>query len=143
MVEKQNRGEESEYVVARNMAEVAKRRAKRESWEAMGRRMEEELGRDNDRFLYGIAKSYRKTKATSANIKNSAGEVLVGAEEVNDRWTEYFQSLLNLEMELDERDKIEEAVGEQVLGEEFTMEELQWALKKMKNGKFPGVDGVG
>ena len=94
---------------ARNAAEVVKRRAKRDSWMELGKKLENEVGKNNNKFLYGIAKSYRKNKSKIVNIKGESGEILTGAQEINDRWTNYFESLLNavFDGEVEEREEQE------------------------------------
>ncbi len=52
--------------------------------------------------MYGLAKSHRKEKVKEYNIKDINGNVLTDRSEVNDRWSEYFRHLLNVEMEEEE-----------------------------------------
>lgn len=130
----------AEYVIARNRAEIVKREAKK----LVAERMAEELGEDvvgGKKKIFKLAKTYKKSKKKLYSIKNKEGEVLTTQEEVNERWTEYFGELLNVE----ERRNVEE---EQYVGFEMegvnpiTMREYEEALSKMKNGKAPGEDGI-
>jgi hypothetical protein len=99
--------------------------------------------------MYSLAKSYRKDNTKINNIKNTDGEVLVTATEINARWTDYFKLLLNVEQEQDNQEDMEGEGNAQILNnwmeeeEEFTIEEFERALAAMKNGKAPGVDEIG
>lgn len=66
------------------------------------------------------------------------------AEEINERWTEYFEPPLNVECE-NRALEAEECQGGQggEKEDEFTEQELQEALAKMRNSKAQGEDGVG
>jgi hypothetical protein len=132
-----------EYVIARNEAKRVKRRAEKDSWRELGERLEEDQ-RGNKSLLYGLARSYRRDKRKLNNIKDVNGEVRVTAEEINERWTEYFEALLNVEGENRELEA-EDGQGGQGGEEEneFTEQEFEEALARMKNGKAPGEDGVG
>ena len=46
-------------------------------------------------MLYGVARSYRKSKAKQYNIKDKDGNVLTEQEDIDNRWREYFDELLN------------------------------------------------
>lgn len=130
-----------EYVAARNRAETVKRHAKREE----ARKMAEELAEDaagNKKKIFKMARTYRAQKKRQNNIKNKEGETLVEAGEINNRWTEYFEELLN-EREMEEIEggvlRRNEEMEEE---DEITREELEEAIKKMKNDKAPGEDGI-
>ena len=47
------------------------------------------------KLLYGVARSYRKSKAKQYNIKDKDGNVLTEQEDIDNRWREYFDELLN------------------------------------------------
>ena len=73
-------------------------------------------------------------------IKSKDGKVLVDEEEVVGRWREYFNELMNVENEREERAGEELAIHAEV--ENITREEVRKALSKMKNGKAVGPDGI-
>lgn len=129
----------ADYVTARNRAEIVKREVKR----LMNIRLAEELEEDVEggkKKIFKLAKTYKKSKKKLYSIKDKEGEVLTAQEEVNERWTEYFEELLNVEEDLGEEEQYEgEREGEE---DPITEEEYEEALSKMKNGKAPGEDGI-
>ena len=135
-----------EYVEKRNSAETIKRRAKNEVWIKIGQELEEDI-QGKKKLLYSMAKNYRKGNTESVyTIRNNAGtDLLTEPNEIASRWKEYFEELLNVgteeEWELD-RLEIQEIEDEQVHERlnEISIEEVEHALKEMKNGKAPGDD---
>ena len=79
-------------------------------------------------------------------MKRADGQLLVDKEEVRGRWAEYFEELLNM---VNDREVLVVAVGDgrrmPVMGEEndreIKREEVEKALKEMRTGKAPGLDG--
>lgn len=127
-----------EYVEARRNAERVKKRAEENSWISLGERLRVDLTRGKT-LLYGLVKAYGKSKTRLANIKDENGNILTEPRDINERWTRYFEDLLNVDPER------EEEMGEGDIGgdeQDFTMMELEAALKKMKNGKSPGEDNL-
>ena len=74
-------------------------------------------------------------------IRNKEGDIVVGREEIKQRWIEHFKELLNRpppqnqveEMELD---------GELGNVEPLTREEILDAVKRLKNNKAAGIDNI-
>ena len=95
------------------------------------------------------AKNYRKGKNSMTGALKSADgeELLTEPEHISQRWKQYFEALLNVEDLMRENDENlvhEEVVNDGNYGEmdEITREEVINAIKKMKNGKATGEDGI-
>ncbi len=78
-------------------------------------------------------------KVKEYNIKNINGNVLTDQSYVNNRWSEYFRQLLNVEMEEDEQMEGEEEEEKEDI---LMMEMLETVLGKIKNGNVPGIDNI-
>ena len=94
----------------------------------------------NKKMLFGLAKAYRKPKTGTVNIKDRNGKTLITPEEINEGWTDYFQELLNIIQEPEI--EIDRGQAEDLADDLITEAELDDALKKMKNEKSPGCDGI-
>ena len=92
------------------------------------------------KLIYGVARSYTKSKAKQYNMKDKDGNVLTEQEDIDNRWREYFDEFLNAgdEQECQETENLEEEEE----NDEITREEYEWALEKCKNSKTPGVDEI-
>ncbi len=130
-----------DYVDKRNSAEATKRAAKEDMWIKIGQDLERDV-EGTRKLLYSMAKNYRKGNNESTYaIMNKTGELLTKPQEIEERWREYFQELLNVEdVEVDEERNldIQEEQGENP--NEISIEEVKEALKKMRSGKAPGDD---
>ena len=134
----------TEYEEARNVAERVKRKAKKDTWEKLGEELEQDM-EGTRKLIYSIAKNYRRKEESIVNtIKDKEGELLTDTYEIDQRWKEYFSELLN---PLDDNELLEESLEEVALsrgemGDGITRVEIRDAIKKMKNGKSPGCDGI-
>jgi len=134
-----------EYVEARNRAEIVKRKAKKEAAKKIAEELKEDVGGSRKK-IFRITRTYKtKKKERQSNIKDREGETLIEMEEINRRWSQYFEELLNgegAEEEEDEREEEVEEVGAEREEDEITVEELETSMKGMKNDKAPGEDGL-
>ena len=132
------------YIEARDQAENIKREAKRKTWVELGDKLEADYG-GGRKILYSLAKRMRNgDKEETKTIKDKDGNLLLEKEEIEDRWREYFKELLNV-TDTDIDNLIEETVLEEEHEKEddrITEAEVIKQLKKMKNGKSPGIDGL-
>ena len=131
-----------EYVEARRETERIKKREKEQVWIRIGRDLEADL-LGTRKLIYNLAKNYRKGSAPPAYaVKGENGELLTVPEEISRRWTEYFENLLNVvnNTEGNYQQNEEESDGGNSEDSPITVEEVQAALKKMKNGKAAGED---
>ena len=93
-------------------------------------------------FLYHTARSYRRgAHPPSFAIKDRTGEnLLTDPREIELRWKEYFETLLN---PVENEDIFEIDFDIDGSNEpDFSLNELEKALINMKNGKAPGEDGI-
>ena len=73
-------------------------------------------------------------------IKDRDGSVLTGASSVMGRWKEYFEELMNVENEREQRLEEVSAVDQDVA--KISQDEVRRALKRMKSGKAVGPDDI-
>lgn len=130
----------------REAYKTAKKKAKRAVAKAKAEAVDgayEELERRQDgRQLLRIAKA--KDKATKditsmRQIKDESGVVLHDLEKILNRWQENFERLLNEE---NVREKYEDGDMNEGMTQSISREEVEHAMKKMKNGKALGADQI-
>jgi hypothetical protein len=132
------------YETLRNQAKTEIRQAKRDMWNKIGQDLEEDHS-GNKKLMYSMAKRYRKQQAQKGrNIKDGNGNTLFGEEAINERWNEYFNELLNVDVTTqDEENEIPTDETETTQDdEEISMEEIEKAVKRTKNNKSPGPDQI-
>ena len=117
--------------------------AKQKTWEQFGEKLEKNA-KSNQKLFYRVLKTLRKGKREqNSKVKDKGGKILTDEKEIMSRWKEYFQGLLNIEK--DEDDKTETLDTETTNddeNDEITTEEMNDAIKKLKNGKKPGHDRI-
>ena len=119
-----------------------KRITKQESFEQIGNDLENDFD-GAKKLIYHMAKNYRKeSQPPSYAIKDENGEnLLTEPRDIELRWRNHFENLLNPP----NQGVVEYEVNYQVDDSDepdLTLDELNHALKKMKNGKAPGEDGI-
>ena len=130
------------YVLKRNIAEQVKKTAKWNSWRKIAADLEADLS-GTKKLIYTVAKNYRKEPGQQLGaVKSKEGELITDPGGVDDRWREYFQELLNVEQEDEEPEEHVENLMEEPDLHMIRMEELEYAIKKMKNGKASGIDEI-
>lgn len=127
------------YVQAKKKAKkvVAKSRAAVD--EGIYNRLENAV---TDKEIFKIAKFRNKQSQDikrNKYIKNSAGTLLTSDKDINERWLEYYSTLLNEEFPHDTLDEIPPLYGPL---EQITADEVKRALSKTKNGKAVGPDEI-
>ena len=113
------------------------------------RRQAEEIQDMHDKHdVRGMFQSIKKVcgptvKANQA-VKDLDGNVLVKPEAILKRWTEHFQTLLNQFSEIDEKvlDNIPQRPVDESMANHPTREEFDQALRRLKNNKATGEDGI-
>ena len=127
-----------------------KRKCKRdrEVWYNEKAAMAEEAARKNDtKTVFKVTNllAGKKRSTCELPVKGKNGEVLKTDKEQADRWVEHFKEVLNQPTPVIEL-TIEEESNMPLLNDincgEITINEVQLALKKLKNNKAPGLDGL-
>ena len=119
-----------------------KRKAKEDVWRNIGKDLLED-SKGTRKLLYSMAKNYRKgTKETSFAIKDKEGNIVTESEGIAERWSEYFEELLNVEGEEEHEEQEQEEQQQEVEMDEINIEEMKKELQFMKNGKAPGEDEI-
>lgn len=117
--------------------------AKAKEWEEFGTKMEKD-SRSNQKLFYNVLKNMNNKKRLikGRQIKDKGGRILTEIEEIMPRWKEYFQNILEgTEIE----DNVMEICNTNINFEEnsgIEFEEVENAVRKLKNGKAPGVDNL-
>lgn len=120
--------------------------AKNKTWTEFGEKLAKN-SKENQKLFYKVLKTLRKGKAVRAvAIKNKEGDLITKTEEIMARWKEHFLELLEGESvhenEKKAENKKEMKENSNKVETRITEEELEMALKKMKNGKSPGHDRI-
>ena len=102
--------------------------------------------RENKKLFWRDVNSVRKVRdQMDMRIKDVNGNILSDESEVKNRWSGYFQELLNVdngrEAELTDAGVQRVNVNLRLLME-VSVDDVRKAVKKLKNGKSPGIDGV-
>ena len=93
--------------------------------------------------MYKLARDeeqQRKDVVRVRTVKEEDGRVLVGDEEIRNRWSAYFCKLMNKGSQEDGCEETAELVQEDV--EDVTVDEVERAVRNMKNLKAVGPDGI-
>ena len=105
---------------------------------------------ETDRQNKAVRAQYKGIKDTKNGyqprtqmIRSKDGRLLIGEDEVKGRWKEYFQELLNRpepDEPLQEPERDEQEVDNAM--EELEDTEIRKAIKRLKNNKATGIDGI-
>ena len=134
------------YKGRRKMVKRVVKNAKKVTNEKWERKLTENF-EENKKMFWKEVKKLRKSELESEErVKDRNGRVLVESRDVSKRWAEYFGELLNV---VDEREAVVVPVGDgsrmPVFGGEndrlVSREEVNVAIKDMKEGKAAGLDG--
>ena len=132
-----------EYNKAKKDAKRKVAQAKSEKYKSMYDRLETKEG---EKEVYRLAKdraSKRRDIEKVKCMKNESGEVLVEDEDIRKRWGKYFSEVMNEGSEEEDRiigDREDVPKDEDI--QEIRYEEVENALKKMKDGKAVGADEI-
>jgi hypothetical protein len=107
--------------------------------------LQDAFDRHDSRAMFNLGKLVDNPRTASAGtVKDANGILLVDPKEIEKRWIEHFNSLLNVEAVI-ELDVIEKLVQRPIifeLDQDIKLCEVKYALKQTKNCKAPGRDGI-
>lgn len=140
---------EANYKIYKEQRKIVKelvKKAKLRSWEQFGEKLEKD-SKGNQKLFYKVLKGFRNNKNHNTEaIKSVNGDILTDDMKIMDRWKEYFQNLLGVNVDAPESQNSGEnkiiSIQEDRHRNEITYLEFIEAIKKLKNGKAPGSDKV-
>jgi exonuclease III len=104
---------------------------------------EEAAGRNDSKTLYRIVKDLSGKAAPRIPVSGADGKPLKSQEQEAKRWKQYFQDILNCPEPTEVHDFSGDCINAlDISTEDITIEEVVKAIKKLKNGKAAGVDGI-
>ncbi|EYC46334.1 hypothetical protein Y032_0401g787 [Ancylostoma ceylanicum] len=129
----------SEYKLRKREAKAAVARAKNAAMDDLYDKLESSQA---EKYVYRLAKARHRASLDVTEVravKSEEGDVLRDPMAVKERWRAYFAHLLN-----EEFPRKKNFPGEPVAGpvQQWTVDEVRKAVKKMKVGKAPGPDGI-
>ncbi|CAF2766848.1 unnamed protein product [Rotaria sp. Silwood2] len=121
-----------------------------EYWDEISLEIENAIKQHDPSTAYAMIRRLRGGKAKTENlpILDKHGELLTNSKQSLTRWKEYFNDLLNVPSHVDpitiqQIHAVTITTTEQRRQEQTpSLEEVQRAIKQMKNGKAPGNDGI-
>uniref|UniRef100_A0A1Y1JWU5 Reverse transcriptase domain-containing protein n=1 Tax=Photinus pyralis TaxID=7054 RepID=A0A1Y1JWU5_PHOPY len=142
----QNRTEAKyeEYKNQRAKVKNMVKQAKEQSWIKFGEKMETN-SKENQKLFYKVLKNMRTGKQKQiSSIMDKDGNILTEDDEIMDRWKEYFRDLLDHRSNEQNNKHSEQTKNatEDETEKPITKEEINEAIKSLKNGKAPGYDKI-
>ena len=106
--------------------------------------IESEFKKGNSKEAYDTIKKITKIEQPRTSvIEDKEGNVITESSAVLDRWTEYCRELYNHKLNVNKEDLGETNKRENnPIETQILRDEVEEAVKKMKNGKSPGVDNI-
>ena len=109
-----------------------------------------EQGEKNSSYFYSLEKR-RQTKICITKL-NQNGNIIQDTKKITEEECQFYSNLYKKKFQSDDCDAFMESVNENVtkltdedkllLDKDVTLIEIETALKQMKNGKSPGIDGL-
>lgn len=140
-----NRNNENynKYKVQRLKVKEVVNTAKQKAWVEFGEKMEKDR-HGNQKLFYKTLKTLKKGKdKIDPYITSKEGNILIGTDEIMERWKEYFEELLNTtQTGQQEKQEVNHETDEDNDHNAFTEEEVRTAVKRLKRGKAAGHDEI-
>lgn len=118
-------------------------RQKKRNWlKSLVEKAEQDRTNNNARDFYRTTRFFQKEyKPKAYGVKDKDGNILIQQSEGLVRWKEYFEELLNgdVEQDIELRPRY---LNVQPEVEKPSLEEVTKAIQEMKNNKAPGEDGI-
>ena len=134
-----------EYREKKQEVKRVTRQKKNESDERDGMNLSRRFRENKKLFWSDVNRKRKQRDQMSMKVRDSDGNMINEESGVKERWTEYFEWLLNVDdgrrAELTESGL--EGIHEYANGEfEVSVDDVRKAVNKLKKGKSPGVDGI-
>lgn len=134
-----------EYREKKQEVKRVTRQKKNESDERDGMNLSRRFRENKKLFWSDVNRKRKQRDQMSMKVRDSDGNMINEESRVKERWTEYFEWLLNVDdgrrAELTESglEGIHEYANEEF---EVSVDDVRKAVNKLKKGKSPGVDGI-
>ncbi|KAL4089543.1 hypothetical protein QTP88_024563 [Uroleucon formosanum] len=140
-IEEDSTDTKSVYILERKMCKRVLQREKRKYLSEILQEAERNYSMGSVRNFFKTIKQYKTFNPSLKTIKNCHGVIFVIPKEKADRWKEYFTELLNADI-LDNSTRRKNIHGAEPMVSEVTREEVNEAIKDLKNWKSPGSDEI-
>ena len=134
---------QEEYSEAHKQVRQSIKNDKREFYEDLADQAEQAAHNGNMRELYDIGRRLTgKFSRSERPVKDKQGHNITESEKQLDRWTEHFEELLNRPAPENPPVIPEAEMDLDINSDAPTKEEIVKAIKRLKNGKAAGPDGI-
>ncbi|KAI8793802.1 cytochrome P450 2D20 [Biomphalaria glabrata] len=100
---------------------------------------------DMKNFYHAINEIYGPTKSGSSPLLNADGTILLtDKEEIQKRWAEHFEKVLNTPSIINEAaiDRLQQVPINEKMDDPPTLKETELAIQQLASGKAPGADSI-
>ena len=134
---------QAEYTKAHKEVKRSVKKDKRDYIDSLAQEAEEAAYHGNMKDLYMTTKKLAgKYSRPERPVKDKQGQNIIDSEQLLERWAEHFDELLNRPAPENPPDIAEAETDIDIDCDPPTREEIIRAIKKMKNGKAAGPDGI-
>ena len=131
------------YQLPKKEAKRVVRNARNEEWAELGRSLQEDFQKNQKRFWSRVCVCSESRADVAGRICDDSGQVIVDDEGIRNRWKTYFSDLWQEDTQGQNDNQPDREMqpddGERV---PVTVEVVEIAISKLKNGKSPGICGI-